>query len=224
MSVAGGPEGFSGGVFRLVGMPVRVVSSPFHRLRCVSCSQRVSDLRGPFFDFGSLEDGDVELLTTDPHGKKQHHDDVLVCAGCLQKAAARLPGAAEVDADHKRALVEAIGERDSALRLAASLSSETAVRVNEALASSALDPRGQSNMTLPSPETQAPPQLSSVNGEVPVATPPDIAVDVDDLDGLTVKQLRGLAKERDIQVPAAVTSRADLVEHLSDQLTAPELG
>lgn len=203
-------------------MPVRVVSSPFHRLRCVSCSQRVTDLDGPFFDFGELDGGQVELLNGDPLGKKQHHDDLLVCSGCLRKAAGKLPGAAEVDATHKRELAAAFDERDRALRLASSMAADMSIKLDDALASSDQDPRGQSNVTLPSPETQAPPQLSNANEQPPADTPPDAAIDAEDLDGLTVRQLRGLARERDIAVPADVTTRAALVEHMQDALTAPE--
>jgi hypothetical protein len=202
-------------------MPVRVVTSPFHRLRCVSCRQRVSDLDGPFFDFGELDGGDVELLQGDPLGKKQHHDDLLVCAGCLRKAAAKLPGENDRVAVAEREAGQAREERDRALRLAQQFSTEVKMKLDDALASDSLDPRGQSNVTLPSPETKAPPQISSANEQPPADIPPDGAVDDDDLDGLTLKQLRGFARERGIQIPGGMTRREDIAAHVEEQLTAP---
>jgi hypothetical protein len=203
-------------------MPVRVVSSPFHRLRCVSCSQRVEDVEGPFFDFGSLEDGPVELLQGDPQGKKQHHDDVLVCSSCVGKAALLLPGAADRESDFRIQLHNAVRERDNALRLAAEVSKEVMDRLNAAVPSSDMDPRGQSNVTLPSPATDAPPQLSPANGAIPPDASADIDVEEPELEGMTVRQLRAFARERDVQVPADVTTKSDLVDHLQEQLTAPE--
>jgi hypothetical protein len=78
----------------------------------------VSECEGPFVDFGTLQDGPVELVA----GAMQPHEDVLVCSGCLRKALDRIPVYADRDREHQaevRALrVEVQRARDVARALA----------------------------------------------------------------------------------------------------------
>lgn len=178
-------------------MPVRVVESPYERLRCVCCSQRVGDTVSPFFDFGAFDDGPVELLQGDPLGKVQHHDDVLVCAACLRKAAERLPGVGDLRERLEGQVAEAREGERQAREVARALAQDVAAKLAPVVSE---------------PVAIEPVAIEQVDTfKVPVHVDPDLA-------GMTTKELRAFARDNGITIGAGVTKQDEIRSRIEDAL------
>lgn len=163
---------------------------------------RVTDLDGPFVDFGALDESQVELLEPDDRvgGKIQHHEDVLVCAQCVRRANLLLPGEGG-----------RLAEADGRIRALEVANTQLRALLNEAIP--ALADKLEVAVAQDDPDPQG------VEDEPPPADP---STETGDFGKLTIRQLRQLAKDHRVAIPAALTKQAEIAEFLEEKLTAPE--
>lgn len=164
----------------------------------------MTEVDGPFVDFGALDASQVELLQPDVPvaGRVQHHDDVLVCAQCVRRAHLLLPGEGG-----------RLAEAEASVRTLEAVNAQLRGLLDEAIP--ALSGKLEVAVSRDDPDPQG------VEDE-PEAVDP--TVETDDLPKMTIRQLRKFAKDHDIAIPAALTKQKEIAEFLEEKLTDPEAG